>query len=358
MPQGKFQASQHLELLQEELPVVDSTTKEESGATGLDAIVLGPDQVLLRVEAFAIDAFLRTLLYEGSFHYSLKVGETMRASGYATVVRTGSHQAYPLGSKVVGLLPVKTFAVVDKSPFLSVVTPLPGVTPRIRLDLLGISGLSAYVGIFLVARPPRKGETCVISAAAGGVGTVACQMAKQNGARVVGIAGGPDKTRFLVDQVGIDAAIDYKHPTLSIQDQLVEACPNGIDFFLDNVGGDILDVVLENINTNARIVICGAISQYDTGTLYSSPRGPQQYLKLAEKNASMAGFTLGHYFQSSWNSLRAVIYILWHYWRGNLKSFVQVEKGIESFGLALEKLLSGKNTGRLMVDVTGIMEHA
>ena len=123
-------------------------------------------------------------------------------------------------------------------------------------------------------------------------------MAKRTGARVVGIAGGPDKVDFLLNQVGVDAAVDYKDTTMTLEEQLALACPNGIDFFFDNVGGSTLDAVLTHINVGARIVICGAISQYDTGTLYSHPRGPTNYLKLAERSATMSGFALGHYLSN------------------------------------------------------------
>ena len=140
---------------------------------------------------------------------------------------------------------------------------------------------------------------------------------------------------------------------MTLEEQLTLACPNGIDFFFDNVGGSTLDAVLTHINVGARIVICGAISQYDTGTLYSDPRGPTNYLKLAERSATMSGFALGHYLSNPRIMLAATSYILWNYWRGTLKSFVQVEKGIDAFGPALEKLLNGKNTGRLIVDITG-----
>lgn len=281
----------------------------------------------------------------------------MRGAGYGTVLRAGSNNVYKVGSRVVGMLPVKNLAVVDASAFLMPMVSIPGVKPSLHLDLLGTSGLSAYVGIFKVCTPPKKGETVVISAAAGGLGTMACQMAKLTGARVVGITGGPEKANFLLNEVGIDAAIDYKDHSLSLNEQLSQACPDGIDFFLDNVGGDTLDAVLEKINQGARIVICGAISQYDTGKLYTSPQGPKQYLKLAERNASMAGFVFGHYLSSPTQLFRAFCYIMWNYARGKLKSFLQVEKGIESFGPALENLLNGKNKGRLVIDVSGDLDN-
>ena len=215
------------------------------------------------------------------------------------------------------------------------------------------------MGIFVAPKhPPQKGETVVISAAAGGVGTCAVQMAKRTGAttRVVGIAGGPDKVAFLLNHVGVDAAVDYKDKTMTLEEQLAKACPNGIDFFLDNVGGSTLDAVLNQINRGARIVICGAISQYDTGKLYSNPQGPNNYLKLAERSATMSGFALNHYLESPRIMMAATSFILWNYWRGHLKSFAQVEKGIDTFGPALEKLLNGENTGRLIVDIKGDYE--
>jgi NADPH-dependent curcumin reductase len=218
--------------------------------------------------------------------------------GYGTVVRVGSDShttttqgTFKVGSRVMGMMPVTTFAVLEQSSSSSStmstvqsLPSLPGISPSRCLDVLGISGLSAYMGIFVAStRPPTKGDTVVVSAAAGGVGTLAVQMAKRTGARVVGIAGGPDKVDFLLNQVGVDAVVDYKDTTMTLEEQLTLACPNGIDFFFDNVGGSTLDAVLTHINVGARIVICRAISQYDTGTLYSDPRGPTNYLKLAER---------------------------------------------------------------------------
>jgi NADPH-dependent curcumin reductase CurA len=202
---------------------------------------------------------------------------------------------------------------------------------------------------------PCKGETAVISAAAGAVGVIAAQMCKLAGARVVGIAGGPEKKKFLLEELGLDGAVDYKDSTKPLAEQLKEQCPDGIDFFFDNVGGETLDEVLDQINQGSRIVICGAISQYDTGNMYKKggSQGPSNYMKLAETSSSMSGMMVGHFLASPVNLVRSVSYLMWHYYRGNLKPYEHIEVGLDSFGKSMEIMFSGGHIGRLVVDVTG-----
>ena len=322
----------------------------------LDSLPLEPNEVAVRTEAFSVDAFVRTLLEEENFHGGGRTpGSTLLAAGFGTVVKAGSNEAYKVGSRVLGIMQVSNIAIVPKSPMVNTLMLLPGVKLSLSLGLMGISGMSAYFGVFSApSRGPQKGETVVVSAAAGSVGSIAAQMAKLAGARVVGIAGGPQKTKFLLEDLHLDAAIDYKDSQKSLSDKLAEACPNGIDFYFDNVGGDTLNTVLEKINQGARIVICGAISQYDTGKMYTDERhGPSNYLKLAERNASMSGFNLGHYISSPKNLFTVLAYLMWHYHRGNLKAFEHFENGIECFGKGLEMLLSGGHIGRLIIDVDG-----
>jgi NADPH-dependent curcumin reductase CurA len=202
------------------------------------------------------------------------------------------------------------------------------------------TGLTAYAGMVNVGEV-REGDTVVVSAAAGAVGTVACQIAKIAGARVIGIAGGPAKVEFLVDEIGCDAAIDYKAG--DVAKQLKELAPNGVNVFFDNVGGELLDTVLDQIAMGARVVICGAISQYND---LASVRGPNLYLRLAERNASMRGFTVDHYageFATMEQNIAAWMN------EGTLKLPEHIEQGIEQFPKALVMLLSGGHMGKLLV---------
>ena len=347
LPQGKFSASKHLEL--------------EEMAIDLDGIDLKEDEVLVKTQAFSVDAFVRTTLAKNSYHPNARVGETLRACGVGTVIRTGSNRApFAVGTQICcPFLPVSSYAVLNSSgmasPMKSCLQQLrdenDDVAARLQLGLFGLSGFAAYVGIFhATPQAPRRGETVVVSAAAGGVGTIAAQLAKLQGARVIGIAGGSRKKKFLLKELGLDGAIDYKDRTTSVHDQLVELCPDGIDFYFDNVGGPILDLVLERLNRGGRISLCGAVSQYDTKQGVSGmTNGPANYLKLAEKSATMAGFSLLHSSKKTRQAFDK--FMLQAYKRGTIKSYEHIEEGIESFGLAMEMLSSGQNLGRLIVQV-------
>lgn len=336
--------------------VADRDLKMEEEAIDLDSLTLEPDEVAVQTEAFSIDAFVRTMLYEDAFHGHREPGQCLLAVGYGKVVKAGSNEAYKVGSRVTGIMQVATIAKVAKSPMINTMVSLPGVKPSLSLGLFGVSGLTAYFGVFHAARKgPCKGDTAVISAAAGATGSIAAQMCKLAGARVVGIAGGPVKKKFLLEELGLDGAVDYKDSTKPLAEQLKEQCPDGIDFFFDNVGGETLDEVLDQINQGARIVICGAISQYDTGNMNKKGgvQGPSNYIKLAETSSSMSGFVVTHFLSSPLNLARSVSYLMWHYQRGNLKPYEHFEVGLESFGKSLEMMFSGGHTGRLVVDLTG-----
>jgi NADPH-dependent curcumin reductase CurA len=336
--------------------VADRDLKVEEERIDLDSLTLEPDEVAVQTEAFSVDAFVRTMLIPGAFHGHTEPGQCLIALGYGTVVKAGSNEAYKVGSRVQGLMQVATISKVKKSPNVMSPASLPGVKPSLSLGLFGISGLSAYFGVFHAApKGPCKGETAVISAAAGAVGVIAAQMCKLAGARVVGIAGGPEKKKFLLEELGLDGAVDYKDSTKPLAEQLKEQCPDGIDFFFDNVGGETLDEVLDQINQGSRIVICGAISQYDTGNMYKKggSQGPSNYMKLAETSSSMSGMMVGHFLASPVNLARSVSYLMWHYYRGNLKPYEHIEVGLDSFGKSMEIMFSGGHIGRLVVDVTG-----
>jgi NADPH-dependent curcumin reductase CurA len=223
--------------------------------------------------------------------------------------------------------------------------------PSLSLGLLGLSGLTAYTGLFLASpKGPKKCETVVVSAAAGAVGCVAAQLAKLQGARVVGIAGGPKRAKFLRQDLQLDAAVVYKDSSTSLAEQLDQASPDGIDLYFDNVGGSTLDAVLFKLNQGARVIICGAISQYSTGDINSKRvQSPANCIQLATKNASMTGFTFDRFLVSA--LLRGLPYLSYNYYRGLIHLPEHMEQGIESFGRALEMLFTGGHIGRLLIDV-------
>ena len=303
----------------------------------------GDGQVVIVGEHLSIDAFIRTTLSELSFHGAVPIGGTLAALGAGRILESthpefkpGDGVVAPLGAQTHSLLPVQLVQKVDEKR-----APL-----RSYLGLLGMTtGLTAYFGMRDVGLV-REGETVVVSAAAGAVGSVASQIAKIAGARVIGIAGGPDKKRFLEQELGLDAGIDYKGEDVAAR--LDELAPDGIDVFFDNVGGELLDLVLDRIAERARVVICGAISQYQQ-EMSTGVRGPQLYLRLAERYSRMEGFTVNHFserFEEAANDLAS-----WHE-QGKLNVHEHIEEGIESFPGALIKLFSGGHTGKLLVSLS------
>jgi NADPH-dependent curcumin reductase CurA len=337
-PEGKFNANRDVTLVEE---TIDLDHDVES------------NKIVIEVDAVSVDAFIRTMLDIKAYHGAVSLNSPIGAVGYGTVIKAGSDvTTFKEGDIVMGMLQAATYVVVPCEG-LQIKRNLPYVAPTASLGLFGISGLTAYIGMFVSpAKGPQKGETVVVSAAAGAVGCIASQMAKLAGARVIGIAGGPIKKKFILEELGLDGAIDYKDTEKSIGKQLDEQCPDGIDFFFDNVGGKTLDAVLERINIWSRISICGAISQYDSGKINEKNliEGPSHYIKLAEMSSSMTGFNMMHY---PTYFTAAITYLAWHHYRGNIKCPEHVEKGLEAFPVALEKLLSGGHCGRLIVDFTG-----
>lgn len=244
------------------------------------------------METLGLDAFLRTMLDAEAFHGAVDIGITLPAFGIGTIVASGVNATFTPGTVVMGMFGATNYAVMtpgEMGPFPT----LPIVPPELGLGLLSLTtGITAHVGIYNVLGSPRKGQTVVISAAAGAVGTVATQLAKRTGAKVIGVAGGPKKRAFLEDDLGV-LAVDYKAG--DVKGQLDKLAPDGIDFFFDGAGGDILDEVLARINYNSRIVICGAASQYSGNLNVGSVQGPSNYLKLAEKDSTMKGFVVLNY---------------------------------------------------------------
>ena len=267
------------------------------------------------------------------------IGEVMRAIAMGQVVES-RHAGFAAGDHVTGLLGVQEYAV-SRGQGLTKVDPKLAPLP-LYLGALGMPGLTAYFGLLDVGQP-KAGETVVVSGAAGAVGAVVGQIARIKGARVVGIAGGADKCRYLVDVLGFDAAIDYK--SANVAEALREHCPQGVDVYFDNVGGEILDAVLNRLALNARIVICGAISQYNNTT---PVRGPANYLQLLVKRATMKGIMVSDYYP---RAMEAIVAMGGWIAAGELKTREDVVQGLDAFPEAFRKLFDGSNNGKLVLRV-------
>jgi len=306
------------------------------------------DEVIVETSMLSVDAFIRTMLDEEAYHGSVAIGGVIPAFGYGKVVYAGPNAKVKVGKTVVAMMHAQTHAKIKASEAFSKMD-LPFMPPTASLGLMGLTtGLTAYTGIYYVCSRPRKGETVVVTGAAGAVGSIASQLAKSTGARVIGIAGGEKKNKYLTEELGLDGAVDYKSKEKTVSKQLEELCPNGIDFIYDNVGGSILDDLLEKINPNGRVVICGAVSQYSGNLNKGNVRGPSNYLKLAERGAEMRGFNVMQYAYKIPFMLFGMFYM---YMTGKVRMTEHFEKGIESFPFALNKLFTGGHIGKMMVDV-------
>ena len=302
---------------------------------------VGDGEIRVQVSHLSVDAFIRTTLDDGdNFHGKAELRAPVMALGVGQVIESRA-DGLSVGDWVTGATMAQSIAQGNAAGFQKID---PGnQSPSLFLGLLGMTtGLTAYAGMCRVGEA-SAGDTVVVSGAAGAVGTVACQLAKHSGARVIGIAGGSGKCEWLTDTIGIDGAVDYKAG--DVGGQLDKLVPEGIDLFFDNVGGEILDEALDRISMGARVVLCGAVSQYGN---MEEVRGPRLYLRIPERNASMRGFTVD-YYQSEFPAFSAQI-VEWM--DAGLKLPEQIEEGIDAFPEALNKMFTGGHMGKLLVAPT------
>ena len=299
----------------------------------------GDGQVLLKTLWLGFDPAQKGWMENVADYVApMALGDVMRGSGIGRVVAS-RHPNYAVGDLLVGLVGWQEYAAVDPASFEPVSPDLP---PTAMLSVLGTTGLTAYCGLFKLGKP-IAGDTVVISGAAGATGSVVGQLAKAAGCRAVGIAGGAEKCRWLVEEAGYDAAIDYKAE--KVKARLRALCPGGVDVVYDNVGGAILDDMLAVIATGARIVICGGISRYETGTL---PAGPQNYFNLVFRRASMHGFIVLDWakeFPALRKRLAGLVA------DGKLTYREDVQHGFENAPRTLMRLFSGDNRGKQLLRV-------
>jgi NADPH-dependent curcumin reductase CurA len=300
-------------------------------------------QFRVQVEYISVDPAMRAWMNAGrSYVPPVEIGEVMRAAGIGRVIDS-RHPDYAVGEEVYGVFGVQRYAVSDGSGVTRVDTSL--APAPVHLGVLGISGLTAYFGLLDVGRP-KPGETVVVSGAAGSVGNVVGQIARIKGCRTIGIAGGPDKCRWLVEELGFDAAIDYKGE--DVRAQLREHAPDGVDVYFDNVGGEVLEHVLARLARGARIVLSGAVSQYNAT---KAPRGPANYMQLLVARASMTGFVIFDYADRYGEAASQLAQWLSS---GELRSREDVVRGdVDQFPDVLLRLFRGENTGKLVLALDG-----
>lgn len=302
----------------------------------------GPGEIVVAISHLSVDPAMRGWMNaRASYIPPVEIGAVMRAGAIGQVTAS-ENPGFAVGDLVYGAFGIQEHALSDGKDVIKLDTAL--ATPTTYLGALGLTGLTAYFALLDVGRI-RPGETVVVSGAAGAVGSVAGQIARIKGCRVIGIAGGEDKCGALVAEFGFDAAIDYK--TDNLRAALREHAPGGVDVYLDNVGGEVLDAVLTRLARGARIIICGAISQYNAEQV----RGPANYLSLLVARASMTGMVVFDYED---RYPQATAELAQWLRSGQIVSREHIVRGgISDFPDVLLKLFAGENTGKLILAIDG-----
>jgi len=296
-------------------------------------------EYLVQLHYISLDPAMRGWINETkSYIEPVALGDVMRAGSVGKVIES-KHKGYTKGDLVYGMGGVQQYTVGKDPSWFKLV---PDMVPMpVYTGTLGMPGLTAYFGLLEVGKI-KEGDRVLVSGAAGAVGSIVGQIAKIKGCTVIGIAGGPDKCKYIVDELGFDGAIDYKNE--NIRTALKEKCPKGIDVYFDNVGGEILDAALAILRRKARVVICGAISQYNNKKI----EGPSNYLSLLVNRATMEGFVIFDYAKDyGKGAMEMAQWIA----EGKLKSKEHICEGIENFHETFLRLFNGDKMGKLVLKV-------
>nr|WP_265242111.1 NADP-dependent oxidoreductase [Muriicola sp. Z0-33] len=298
-------------------------------------------EILIRQHYISLDPAMRGWMNNvRSYIAPMEIGSVMRAGSVGEVIDSKNHPKFKVGDFVSGNGGVQQYTVSDGKGYYQVdpkLAPLPTY-----IGTLGMPGMTAYFGILEVGKI-KEGDIVVVSGAAGAVGSIVGQIAKIKGCTVIGIAGGADKCKYIVEELGFDAAIDYKNE--DVKSRLKEECPKGLDVYFDNVGGEILNIALGRLRMHARVVICGAISQYNNTT---AVKGPSNYLSLLVNRASMQGMVV-----FDWADRYGEAAAQMGKWMAEqkLKSKEAVYDGIANFPETYTRLFSGEKLGKLVLKV-------
>jgi len=307
--------------------------------------LLTDGQVLVQTLYLSVDPTQRGWMAADTYLPAIGIGDVIRSVGVGQVLES-RHPRFAPGQLVQGGLGWQDFLSSDgggELPLSRLTGAVDAAQIPLFMSVLGLTGITAYFGLLEVGRP-REGETVVVSGAAGATGSVVGQIARIKGCRVIGIAGGPDKCAWLTKEAGFDAAIDYKAE--KVDRRLAELCPQGIDVFFDNVGGDILDAALANLAMRGRVVLCGAIAKYNDKT---PPVGPRNYLSLLVKRGRMEGFLVLDYMKRAGEAVAAL-----SEWvrEGRVKHEEDIQVGLENAPATLLRLFEGKNRGKQLLKVS------
>jgi NADPH-dependent curcumin reductase CurA len=298
-------------------------------------------QVLLRNLAFSFDPTQRGWMSMDTYMPAIPLGQTMKAGTIGQVVES-RREGFAKGDLVQGLFGWEDYTVNGGEGLMGLQKLPRGTDPILALSLLGTTGLTAYFGTLEVGAV-KAGDTFVVSGAAGATGSVSGMIAKIKGCRVVGIAGGREKCDWLLKEAGFDAAIDYKSENVS--EALTKYCPQGINVYFDNVGGEILDHALARLAYGARVVVCGAISQYNN-LGERNPVGPKNYFNLIMQHARMEGFLVFHFMP---RYSEAIAEMSKWYAEGKLKNQVDLQHGLENAPKTIIRLFTGANVGKQLL---------
>ena len=295
-------------------------------------------EILVKMHYLSVDPAMKGWVSEKkSYIEAVKLGDVMRGFGVGEVIESKSDY-YQVGDFCTGFTGIQSHGVFNSRELRKIDANL---APLSRfMSGLGMPGFTAYFGLLDIGKP-QTGETVVVSSAAGAVGHVVCQIAKLKGCRVVGIAGGPEKCAYLKNDLKLDAVIDYKQG--DIFGQMKAACPDGLDVYFDCVGGETLDAALWKMNRHARIVICGAITQYGD---IENPIGPSNYMQLLMQSSLMQGFTMKDYMHRVKEAF--VDLMTWEH-EGKIVFREHILEGIDMFPEAVNMIYSGRNNGKLML---------
>ena len=302
---------------------------------------LNEGEILIQNHYISLDPAMRGWMREGKSHIPpVAIDDVMRAGSVGQVIEANKHPKFNVGDFLTGWGGVQEYTITDGKGFYKV-DPNAAPLPKF-IGIMGMPGMTAYFGILEVGRI-KKGDVVLVSGAAGAVGSLVGQIAKIKGCQVIGIAGSQEKCDYLVNELGFDGAIDYKNT--NIYSSLKTFCPDGIDVYFDNVGGKILDAALAKLRMHARVVICGAISQYNNT---SKIDGPSNYLSLLVNRASMKGMVVMDYASQYENAIKD--YSKW-LMEGKIKSKEDIYEGLDNFHDTFLRLFSGEKMGKLVLKI-------